>query len=124
MRYKAEYSPSELLCPVSKAAWVRHEVARGVLDAAAPSGCPALAPAEVLAAWEAQGRVREAGLGLALARAVLCYDAQGGGGGMLLLTQRDLRDNPFKARLLAVLREMLLPKAGPDVSSRCLIKID
>jgi arginyl-tRNA--protein-N-Asp/Glu arginylyltransferase len=125
MRYKAEYSPSELLCPVTRAAWVRHEAALGALEA---SKCPTLAPGAEAAAWAEGARAREAGLGVALARAAFCFEGGGGsgggsGGGAHVCTQRELRDGPPKARLLALLREQWLPKAGPAVSARCVVRL-
>jgi arginine-tRNA-protein transferase len=127
MRYKAEYSPSELLCPVTRAAWARHEAARGALDA---SKCPRLAPEAVACAWAEGARAREAGLGLALARAALYFEGEaggggsgGGGGGAHVCTLRELREGAPKARLLALLREQWLPRAGAAVAARSVIKL-
>ena len=57
---------------------------------------------------------------MALARAAFCFE---GGGGAHVCTQRELRDGPPKARLLALLREQWLPKAGPAVSARCVVRL-
>ena len=117
MRYKAEYAPSEVLCPVTREAWARHGDARAALDAAP---CPTLAPAGVAAAWHEGARSREAGLGLSLARAALCL--QGGGGGMMA-TLRELREGAAKARLMGLLRDLWLPRAGPAAGARCVIML-
>jgi arginyl-tRNA--protein-N-Asp/Glu arginylyltransferase len=118
MRYKAEYAPSELLCPVTKAAWVPHAAALPLLEA---TKCPCLAPAEVSYAWGEQARAREAALGLALSRAVL--SVRQGGGALLALTLRDLKDGGFKAHITKLLREEWLFRAGAGARDRCVIDL-
>ena len=66
MRYKGEYGPCELLCPVTRASWIPLPLA---LPRARAAHAAPLVDAEALEAWIAGKRMREASDAVTLARA-------------------------------------------------------
>ena len=65
MRYKAEYAPSEILCPVTRAGWV--PVGQAAVQLKTAKRAP-LVDVATAAAWEGGARLREAVMAGALAR--------------------------------------------------------
>jgi len=113
MKYKAEYSPSDLLCPITKAAWVPFAEAKSALDR---EKCPILLVGEQLDTWRSNDRLREATLGLSLARAVLFIEPA------RYLGVKELRDGPAKVHIVECLKSWL-SLAGPLAGGRCVVSL-
>jgi arginyl-tRNA--protein-N-Asp/Glu arginylyltransferase len=111
MRYKAEYAPSELLCPQTRAAWVRADVGAARLRAAPRA--PIVAE-EDAAAWRGGERRREAAMAVALARAPIRQ-------GKMIFGVHDLKAMApeYLAEIMPTLKN-LLAKTG-DAAGRFIL---
>lgn len=111
MRYKAEYAPSELLCPQTRAAWVRADIGAARLRAAPRAP---IVSEEEAAAWRGGERRREAVMAVTLARSPIRQ-------GRMIFGVQDLKTMApeYLAELLPTLKT-LLAKAG-DAAGRFIL---
>jgi arginyl-tRNA--protein-N-Asp/Glu arginylyltransferase len=119
MRYKAEYAPSELRCPVT-GTWVPHAVAAPLLDGARFCRLAPPVPGEPGEAAVEQAATAAAAAAAAAAAPATPLALRGPGGSLQLALPTQLRA-PGRGEVLAELQQ-LLRRTGPAVGARVVVE--